>query len=333
LQGYTAFMAPQQDLFQRDAFESRAVDATELLDPEVFGQARSTNLADIAVEETDAGGVLASRLLVDRPPFNDARIRRALHVAVDRRALTALLYPALSAGEPSARLSGPIAPGATRWALSEDELTRRPGYADDRASAISEARQLWSAGTGDAPISEIGVVFSGAPRTLPDIAVAAVQRQLQESLGVSVVPQVDPSGGALIAAGLRLNREGASEGTIACTFAFEDGGVDLDDWVYSQFRGGEPGNTYRLQDATLDAMLDAQRAEFDAEARRELGVDIQEYLLANVNARLEYLAPVRRRLAWGYVRNYRLPMWYGSDFDLADTWLDTSHAAWVGRRA
>jgi peptide/nickel transport system substrate-binding protein len=332
LDAYHAFLSPQEDTFQREAFEGRAVDATELLDPQVLDHARTTNLADIVVEEADAGCIVASRLLVDRPPFNDARVRRALHLAIDRRALVSLLYPAL-ADEPSARLCGPVAPAATAWALTEDDLYRLPGYVEDRTQALADAKDLWSAAAGDAPLTELRISVSGAPRTFLEIAIPALERQLGEGLGVRIVPQEDPSGGALIAAGLRLNREGASEGTIAFTFAIEDGGVDLDDWVYGQFRSGEPGNTYRMQDATLDAMLDAQRAEFDGDARQQLGFDIQEYLLANVNARIEYMAPVRRRLAWGYARNYRLPLWHGSDFDLADTWLDASHPAWVGRPA
>jgi hypothetical protein len=90
-------------------------------------------------------------------------------------------------------------------------------------------------------------------------------------------------------------------------------------------------NTYRLQDAQLDAMLDKSRAEFDNDARCRIGLDIQDYLLAKVNARIEYLAPVERRLSWGYVRNYRMPAWYGSNQDLADTWIDTAHASWRPR--
>jgi ABC-type transport system substrate-binding protein len=294
-------------------------------------RARTTNLADIFLEEGDAGGLLASRFLLDRPPFDDDRVRRAIHLAIDRRALAALLYPPMD-NRPSARLTGPIAPVMERWALLEDDLLKRPGYAEDRAQAIAEAKQLWAAALGDAPISELRVLFAGVPRTIPEIAVAAVQRQLSEALGVTVVPRIDPSGDALIAAGLRLNVEGAAEGTAALTFGFEDGGVDLDDWVYGQFRSGAPANTFRLQDATLDALLDKQRAEFDEDARHTLGLDIQDYLLANVNARLEYLAPVNRRLSWGYVRNPHFPIWYGSDYMLADTWLDTSHPAWADRR-
>jgi peptide/nickel transport system substrate-binding protein len=331
LDGYDAFLSPQHDVFQAEAFNGRAVDTTEFLDANALDHARTTNLADIVLDQRDAGAIVATRLLVDRAPFNDARVRRALHLGIDRRAIATLLYPQLR-DEASARLSGPIAP-ASRWAIAEEDLLRRAGYAEDRAEALREARQLWVAATGGAPAETIRGVFSGVPRTVTERAMPAMQRQLSDVFGVTLTGQVDPSGGALMAAGLRLNREGAAEGTIAFTFALEDGGVDLDDWLYGAFRSGEPGNTYRLQDATLDGMLDAQRGEFDPDARKRLGVEIQEYLLANVNARIEYAAPVRRRLSWGYVRDYELPMWHGSDFGLADTWLDDSHPAWIGRPA
>jgi ABC-type transport system substrate-binding protein len=332
LDGYHAFLSPQQDEFQREALERGFVDATEFLDPAALEHAHATNLTDILLEERDAGGVLASRFLADRPPFQDDRTRRALHLAVDRTALLALLYPEIG-GKASARLAGPMPPALTRWAIADEDLRRTPGYIDDRAAAITEARQLWTASRGDAQVSELHLHCAGTPRTLYEQAVPAIQRQLGDALGVTVTAQADPSGDALIKAGLRLNADGATEGTLAWTFGFEDAGVDLDDSLYASFRSGEPGNTFRLQDATLDRLLEAQRREFDPDVRRELGVDIQEYLLANVNARLEFLAPVRRRLTWSYVRNPHLPLWGGSDQLLARTWLDTSDPAWARRRA
>jgi hypothetical protein len=90
-------------------------------------------------------------------------------------------------------------------------------------------------------------------------------------------------------------------------------------------------NTYRLQDPQLDSLLDQQRREFDTAARRQIGLDAQEYLLANVNARIEICAPVERRLVWGYVRNSSMPLWHGSTQDLADVWLDKSHPAFAAR--
>ena len=115
------------------------------------------------------------------------------------------------------------------------------------------------------------------------------------------------------------------------TFAIEDGGVDMDDWLYPHFRSGQAMNSYRLQDPRLDALLDRSRAEFDAGARHRIAIDVQDYLLAKANARLEFCAPIERRLRWGYVRNATLPVWYGHDETLADVWLDTAHPAWRTR--
>ena len=72
---------------------------------------------------------------------------------------------------------------------------------------------------------------------------------------------------------------------------------------------------------------EAEKAEAQPE-HTTLGLDIQDYLLTQVNARLEYMAPVRRRIVWGYVRNSKLPIWYGANQYLADVWIDTAHPSW-----
>jgi hypothetical protein len=236
-------------------------------------------------------------------------------------------------GAPSARLSGPIAPASDRWAIAHDELLKRPGYREQRDEDRAEAKRLWAAATGDAPPGELHLFCAGLPKALPERALTAMQRMLHEVLGATVVTRVDPSGNAVIGAALGRNASGATEGVASFTLAFEDGAVDLDEWLYPHFRSGQPMNTYRLQDAQLDAMLDRQRAEFDEDERHRIGLEIQEYLVANVNARIEYLAPVDRRLAWGYVRNSHHPAWYGSNERLADTWLDASHPAMSSRPA
>ncbi len=332
LDGYDAFLSPQEDAFQRAAFERRLVDATGFLDPATLDSERKTNLADISAEETDAGGFLACRLLLDRAPFKDDRARRALHLAIDRGALIDLLYAA-SDGRPSAKLSGPIAPVMDRWSITQDDLRRRPGYrydAQGRAADIAQAKQLWSAALGEGA-AELKILFAGAPKIIPDRAVDAVKRQLRDALGANVTAQVDASGQVILGTALTRNLGSATDGVVSFSFALDDGGVDLDDWLFTQFRSGQSQNTYRLQDPQLDAMLDKSRAEFDVDARRKIGLDAQDYLLAKVNARLEICAPVTRRVAWGYVRNPHIPIWYGNDEPLADTWLDTAHPAWRGR--
>lgn len=335
VEGYDAFYSPQSDAFQRAAFERQLVDIASFIDPAVLDAERKTNLADIAIEEIDAGGILASRLLLDRAPFNDDRVRRALHLAIDRGALSDLLYPPMD-DRPSARLSGPIAPGSERFAIDAAALARRAGYRKDaggRAEDLATAKQLWSAAVGDGAITGLRILFSGAPAIIGERATDALKRQLQDALGVRVQTQVDPSGGVLIANAFLRNIDGATEGVAPFTFMIEDGGVDLDDWLYPHFRSGQPMNTYRLQDPQLDSLLDKSRTEFDADTRRRIGIDAQDYLLAKVNARLEFCAPVERRLVWGYVRNSRIPIWYGDSAWIEDAWLDNSHPAYRPRPA
>jgi len=333
IDAYEAWFSPQQDLFLQAVFEHKRIDTTGFSDVAALDQASKTNLADIVLEQTDASSILASRLLLDRAPFRDDRVRRALHLAVDRAALVDAVYPPL-AGAPSARASGPIAP-MSPWAIASPDLARRPGYrsGSDRDEDLRTARQLWSAANGETPAADLRISFAGVPKLIPDRAADAIQRQLQDALGVRVVGGTDPSGYSLIASALDRNLDGAADGVVPFTFGFEEGGVDLDDWLYAQFHSGGALNTYRLQDATLDAMLERQRLEFDTEERRRQGIAIQDYLVAHVNARLDYLAPVSRRLTWGYVRNSHLAPEYGSAYKLADTWLDTSHAAWDERPA
>ncbi|HXK33590.1 MAG TPA: ABC transporter substrate-binding protein [Dehalococcoidia bacterium] len=333
IDGYDAFWNPQEDVFQRVMFDRRVVDGTNFVDPKELDATYDTNLGDIALQETDAWGVLASRLLLDREPFRDDRARRALHLAVDRQKLINAIYPPID-GRPSALMSGPIAPGAAAWALAGDELSRTPGYRtapEQRGEDIAEARRLWSAAFGDGSGPQLRALFAGFPRNIPDRASTELRLQLRESLGAEMTGEVDATGHTAIAAGLRRNLDGAAQGAITMTFMLEDGGIDLDDWLYGRFRSGQPDNTMRLHDAQLDEMLDRSRRAFDNDERAQLGRDIQEYLLANVNARVEYCAPVERRLMWGYVRNSTLAPWYGLDQGLADVWLDDAHPAWQGR--
>src|SRR5439155_2716800 len=145
------------------------------------------------------------------------------------------------------------------------------------------------------------------PRTLAGTGMALLQRQLREALDLTLTPFADPSGEELIISVFGRNLDGATEGVAPFTLAFEGEGADLDDWLYPNFHTGETMNTYRLQDPQLDTLLERSRMEFDRDTRRKIGLDIQDYLLAMVNALLEYFAPVQRRHGWGYVRNSHCP--------------------------
>ena len=84
---------------------------------------------------------VATQLLINRevPPFDNPAVRRALALALDRKALNEIL------GEGQFRLGGVMLPppdGA--WGLSPEDLAKVPGYAPDVEASRAEARRIMS---------------------------------------------------------------------------------------------------------------------------------------------------------------------------------------------
>jgi len=93
-----------------------------------------------------------------------------------------------------------------------------------------------------------------------------------------------------------------------------------------------PKNSFNLADPTLDRMLDNQRAEFDIDKRRELVLEIQDYLLENVLARLDWVAPSQPSTRWPYLGNRRMTPWFG-DWYLypPNLWIDAGSSHFRGQ--
>ena len=73
----------------------------------------------------------------DHKPFDDARVRKALTLAIDRYAMANVLRP-LSGLE---TVGGMIHPDA-EWALPPEDLQKLPGFGRDHAANVKEAKRL-----------------------------------------------------------------------------------------------------------------------------------------------------------------------------------------------
>jgi peptide/nickel transport system substrate-binding protein len=74
---------------------------------------------------------------VDKKPFDDERVRKAMSLAIDRYDMAKTLAPLTSLDTPG----GPIPPGAP-WALSKEELQELPGFGKDHEANLREAKRL-----------------------------------------------------------------------------------------------------------------------------------------------------------------------------------------------
>ena len=266
------------------------------------------------------------------PLWGDPRLRKAIGLAADRQQVIDFIW----AGE--AALTAPVGPAISKWALPLEELRTIPGYRPglaEREEDLALARQLYD----EAGSPEIEFTFADQPSYIPDFAPSFIEG-LRRDLGANVKKQV-------IRAYPQI-AEGFLKGCdqMVATWAFDNGWIDLDDWVYPYFHTGGPKNSFGLSDPALDALLDAQRAEFNEDARREIGYQIQRYLLGvkpdgsgplelkpdtAAYARLDFATLITAGVSWPYYKNrYTFP-WFGNNHWIANQWLDEDDPSFQGR--
>jgi peptide/nickel transport system substrate-binding protein len=73
----------------------------------------------------------------DKPPFDNAKIRQAMALALDRKAFVDIL------GQGKWDISGPMMPPPEgRWGLPKDQLAKLPGYGPDPSKDQAKGRKL-----------------------------------------------------------------------------------------------------------------------------------------------------------------------------------------------
>jgi len=297
-------------------------------------------------QDPPISGWVNSRLKVYCAPFNDWRVRRALHLAIDRQLMLQGMFRGHGVLQP------PVGRAISRWALPEDELARIPGYrvGAEREADLREARQLYDA-AGRPPIR---FAVADIPTYIPSYAgqlVVQLKRVFGDDADIRQEPRT-PLNYVQIAQGLLRGCE-----EIPMTVAYDNGWIDLDDWVYPYFHSRGAKNSFWEQppgtspfDPELDRLLEAQRRETKEEKRRELGFQIQRYLLGMdlktpgkvaspdelakrkaVHARLDYIAPQGITVWWPYLKNRTAWPWFGNAHWFAIVWLDRTHPSFQGR--
>jgi peptide/nickel transport system substrate-binding protein len=272
-------------------------------------------------------GWVGTRFKTYCKPFDDWRVRRALDLAVDRQEVVDVI------GSGAWVKVGPVGKAVPLWALPDEELQTVPGYRTDpadRDADITEARQLFEA-AGKPELPQIW--FADVPDYIPRF-VPTYLETIKRVLGIDQDIRTQTNPYSLIAEGLVV--EECDRG--AMTWGFDNGWIDLDDWVYPYFKTGGPKNSFQVSDPTLDALLDAQRAEFDFDTRLDLGYQIQRYLLGLTNpeadaahVRPNYAAPGGGTISWPYFKNRVSFPWFGNSYWNANIWLDQIDPSYQGR--
>ena len=231
------------------------------------------------------GGYTAMKL--DREPFRDVRVRRALGMSDDWKLNLETNAWSLGHGVPNATI-----PAALKdWAIPIDQLTPagRRLYEHD----VPEAKRL---------LAEAG--FPQGFRTTVE-ATLAWSPDYVDALQVTMRSWKD----AGIDAELKSKDFGAFMATTIygkfdkLGHGLRGGSPIADISLYNTHYPGEPLNASGVDDAKLNDMLRAQRRTLDVAKRREIVYDIQRYLAEQVY--YAYGASVSTVSAWEpYVKNF-----------------------------
>lgn len=238
-----------------------------------------------------------------RDGLQDARVRRALNLALDRWGAS----PAMEKITPMFRVGGLVRPGST-FARSDAELARLPGFGRDIEAARAEARRLLKA-AGQA-----------------NLKLTLVNNRVFSYFGVYVADQLSKIGVTVDHQALPTPQVAARRVSGDYDLIFDSPAEFVDDpsiqLAYFEPFSTNRSNLARVGDPTFDAKFQAQIGELDPASRLAKVRDLEAYLMQQ-----SYVMPLfwqsRKRVI--DVRLHGLEGDYPSNYvkiDLADLWLD-----------
>ncbi len=219
-------------------------------------------------------------------PFQDVRVRRAIHLALDRHQFLELIAEGLGT------ISGPVTPTFLELANTMDWLLSQPGYRKDKKQDIEEARRLLKEAGYDDGLT-IGVMgFATGGGTSAD-ALALLQDQLKP-LKITVKAEV------VDYAGQWVPRSASQDFELSHMTHVMD--IDADSLLSAHVHTLGGRNYGKFSDPTLDDLINKERQALTVEERRRWVQEAEKRILDQAPMVFLY-APANIMLVQPWVRN------------------------------
>jgi ABC-type transport system substrate-binding protein len=213
-------------------------------------------------------------------PFNDPRVRRAIHLAVSRQNLTAAF-----ASQEQINLTRWI-PYGDPYATAPEEIAQLPGYREDKTADIEEAKQLLA--DAGFPDGLQGIEMLAATGPQAELIAPAFQDMLARNLNIQTeIRAIERS---------QLVEEEKNGNFTLVVDTYGHGLSDISPRANLWWRTGGSQNWGGYSNPDFDALLDQIDVEIDPAARQDL-----------IDQALDLLDQDPPWYLVGYT--YHLPMW------------------------
>ena len=255
------------------------------------------------------GSMVTGIMLINHkaPPFDNPKVRRAVSLALDRRAF-------VKAHQGDARLGGiMMSPPYGVWGLTPEQLELVPGFGKDVERNRAEARKLMAeAGYGPGkPLKTAFLVRIGSAAHLMGASLVADQLRSIYIEGEIEQKEYTVFTGAIIKG--------------AYLTAFETSGTAIDDpdtMLYESFKCASIRNYNKYCNREVEAKIDEQSATIDQVKRKKL-VQALDLQLQQEGGRIALYQTVSQACWQPYVKGYvRAANGIYTHHRMEDAWLD-----------
>ena len=329
LDGYKATGQGLNDATVESLFRRKEIDAAGFIDNPQWILNILDEIPELKFQRQQVSGWLNSRLKTVLPSRSMTRASAApcTWPPTGRRSSTS------SVPAPGSRLARSTAPSSTGRCPTKSccrcpatALRRRPRRGHRRGPrAVRSGRQAGH--PADLVRGRPGYIARYAPTYIETI---------KRNLGIDQDIKYQTVPYSRIAEGL-VSQEAD---TGAFTWGFDNGWIDLDDWVYPYFKTGGPKNSFQVErpgPGQAAGRLSARSST--STKRKQIGYDIQRYLLGvtnpeapAANARIDYACPGGGGISWPYAKNGTSWPWFGNQYWAAEAWFDHSDPSFAGRK-
>jgi peptide/nickel transport system substrate-binding protein len=241
---------------------------------------------------------------VEKKPFDDDRVRKALSLAIDRYNMAKTLAPLTNLDT----VGGLMHPDSA-WALSPEELQEMPGYRKDHAANLQEAKRL---------LAEAGypngfkAVLTNRNVKLPYIDLAVYIISAWKQIGVEAEHRLEESA--------TWSQSRVTRNFELLLDPYGSATVGDPDEMMDKFVTGGSENWGRFGEPVVDALYAQQAKEMNEQKRVQLVKDMQKMLLQKTWW-LQGLWWSRLEVRSARIRNYEPQPSHWMNRRFEDVWL------------